>query len=33
MLISRESITSFCMYLHERECSETTVSKYSRDVE
>ncbi len=33
MLISRESITSFCMYLHERECSEATVSKYLHDVE
>ena len=33
MLISKESITSFCMYLHERECSEATVSKYLHDVE
>ena len=33
MLICKESITSFCMYLHERECSEATVSKYLHDVE
>ena len=33
MLIWKESITSFCMYLHERECSEATVSKYLHDVE
>ena len=33
MLISRESMTSFCAYLYERECSEATVSKYLRDVE
>ncbi len=33
MLLSRESITSFSMYLRERECSEATVSKYFHDVE